>query len=291
MPKEARTTLIAPSLPRALRREQSSLPDRNRRLSGECRLKTLIVGDSHASFCFDLIDGCDVRWLGSVTMFRIGRDGFDGFLDQSQTYDAVIFVFGEIDVRAHVLRIAAQQSKPVSDVVDALASAYVNRIRDLDGVAIKVIASVVPPVNTGYAARNIAVPVVGTIEQRSEAVSLLNARLQMLSARSGIGYLDIYSAFVGRDGCIPLSKSDYVCHIDPYRSKPIVAALRILVPGEFRYDSRRRISALGSFGKASEDFPFRQRIRFRRVCWKKKCHILIQSLNSKIVGLFPRASP
>jgi hypothetical protein len=251
-------------------------------------LKTLIVGDSHASYCFDLIEGCDVRWLGPVTMFRIGRDGFDGLLERSRTYDAAVFVFGEIDVRNHVFRIAAQQSKSVSDIVDELASAYMARIQDLNDIAIKVVASVLPPVDTSYAALNEELPVFGTIEQRAEAVSLLNARLRALAMRNGIGYLDIYSAFVGHNGCMPLNKSDYVCHIDPYKSEHIVDALRMLVPDEFRYNPRRKIAAYGSFAKSTGFSPLQQKVSFKKHYWKKKCRVVIQSLNSRIMGLFPR---
>jgi len=244
----------------------------------KCSAKTLVIGDSHASYCFDLIEGCEVLWLGPITMFRIGRDGFNEFIDRSKIIHAAIFVFGEIDIRHHVPRIAAQESKNCIKLIEDLVLNYIAKINCTYNIENKIVASVVPPVNTDLAMLNRSFPVFGSVSLRAELTIMINERLRWHALQNGIEYLDIHSIFSGKSGLMQLSKSDYICHVNPYQSKLIVGPLRKLIAGEFRFDASRNIQAFASPVNSAERSLLRQRVDFEKHYWIQRGRSMIQFL-------------
>ena len=89
-----------------------------------------VFGDSHSVACFGRISEIDMHWVRAVTMHRIGRDGAD-FLLEGVTIrpgDILIFVFGEIDIRAHIGRIADTTGRPRQQLLQELVDAYLASI-------------------------------------------------------------------------------------------------------------------------------------------------------------------
>jgi len=202
-----------------------------------------IIGDSHAYFCFtpraaigsrnDIVVRVDdvtavavpYAWQfthhrGPLTMYRIGRDA--GELNEASLAeidvrdgDAIAFVFGEIDVRCHVLRQHEVQGRPVEEIIERLTEAYIAR---LAGVAARlprskvVVVGVIPPFDPpNYGPAN--PPIAGTLAQRVAAARLLNAALQRRATDAGLAYVDAIDQLAGADGSLPHERSDYFCHL------------------------------------------------------------------------------
>ncbi len=163
------------------------------------------LGDSH-SWCFKFIPGCKIHHVGSVMMFRVGRDGWHE--PGIEPNDTVIWAFGEIDVRCHVVRIADRDGRTIEDVANALADAYVASV--LKATGRHVIACVTPPSNMGDCP---PLPMYGTLEQRTQATLLLNARLKWNCEQHGIPWLDFYWKYANPDGSLDMAKSDGIVHL------------------------------------------------------------------------------
>src|SRR5690242_3783812 len=88
-----------------------------------------VFGDSHAKYLFDNIRGIEVNWLGPVTMHRVGRDGL-WFLREKHLApdDWLLTVFGEIDARCHVGRIADERNTSYEEVAFDLVARYIRSI-------------------------------------------------------------------------------------------------------------------------------------------------------------------
>ncbi len=83
-----------------------------------------VFGDSHAHYLFSRAPGAIVNWLGPYTMHRIGRDGVDFLGRRVNDGDKVLFVFGEIDVRCHMVRVDRERGNGIESVATDLASRY-----------------------------------------------------------------------------------------------------------------------------------------------------------------------
>lgn len=164
----------------------------------EGREDVFVFGDSHSEYCFSGIPRCRVNWLGPMTMHRVGRDGL-GALDFRASgvpeKATVVLVFGEIDIRTHVLRQCDDHGRDLDEVLQTLAANFIrtalaNRAtyQDLQ----LVLCSVTPP-TTG--ADDPALPFYGAIETRITATKQLNALLQAQAQAHGMKYLDLYKYF------------------------------------------------------------------------------------------------
>jgi hypothetical protein len=80
-----------------------------------------VFGDSQAKCLFDGVPGCKLNWLGPVTMYRVGRDKA-WFLKEPDIAGGAwaVLVFGGIDVRCHIGRIAEETGSPRRAVVASL---------------------------------------------------------------------------------------------------------------------------------------------------------------------------
>jgi len=201
-----------------------------------------VIGDSHSLFCFTprASIGCrsdilvDVRELGpvrvpfrwqfthhrgAITMYRIGRDAGElGAASLAEIDvrdgDALVFVFGEIDVRCHVMQQHARQGRSVEEIVERLADAYIGRLAE---VAARVphsligVSGVIPPFDPpNYGPAN--PPIVGTLAERVVVARLLNETLERRAAAAGFLYFDAMNELAGPDGSLPVDRSDLFCH-------------------------------------------------------------------------------
>jgi hypothetical protein len=119
-----------------------------------------VIGDSHAYNCFTpntaigcranvLVQAKDVshthvpyayqftHHLGSRTMHFAGRPGAlvtEATRCGVKAGDAVVWVFGEIDARCHIVRQQAEHGRTSDEVIGALATDYINGILDVQRV-------------------------------------------------------------------------------------------------------------------------------------------------------------
>ena len=173
-------------------------------------------GDSHVCACFGRIAEVNVHHTGPVTMHRVGRDGAEGIVDGSGAVpgDTLIFVFGEIDVRAHLTRPFSRDKRKKS--AQQVAADYVSAVEGLAGYSL-VLCSVVPPAYNSRA-RSRAVPVYGSIEERVALTRQIN---DVLSHATGASYLDVYSLYADERGALREEMSDGHVHIAAASVGPI----------------------------------------------------------------------
>jgi hypothetical protein len=212
-----------------------------------------VIGDSHAYNCFTpntaigcranvLVRAKDVSpthvpyayqftpHLGSRTMHFAGRPGAlvtEAARCGVKAGDAVVWVFGEIDVRCHIVRQQAEHGRTSGDVIGTLASDYIAGIVEVQR-AIKLTHSVVfapvPPLdNPGYTSADF--PVFGSIAERIEASRQLRAILSTLCDRHGITFLDVSAHYESARGDLRWELSDHFCHIASGSQAPAVEAL------------------------------------------------------------------
>jgi len=228
--------------------------DLNRLLSAAIDEPILhVIGDSHAYNCFTpntaigcranvLVRAKDVshtqvpyayqftHHLGSRTMHFAGRPGAlvtEAARCGVKAGDAVVWVFGEIDVRCHIVRQQAEHGRTSGDVIGTLASDYIAGIVEVQR-AIKLTHSVVfapvPPLdNPGYTSADF--PVFGSIAERIEASRQLRAILSTLCDRHGITFLDVSAHYESARGDLRWELSDHFCHIASGSQAPAVEAL------------------------------------------------------------------
>lgn len=189
-------------------------------------------GDSHVGHCFDRIRSASVCWLGPVTMHRVARDGL-WFLDQIDVRPntTVLLLFGEIDVRCHLGRVADETNTSRSDVAHSLVQSYVGRIAaarsGVDGVRF-VLCSVPPPAD-GPGIQNSDFPVYGNHGDRARLTSLVNSELRTQCKTHAFDYLDFHEEFATPEGYLIEGLSDGSVHIDRRYTLPIVRRLERLL--------------------------------------------------------------
>lgn len=175
--------------------------------------RLFVFGDSHSS-SFSRIPFVDVQWLGPVTMHRIGRDGLN-ILDVRRygllPGNPALFIFGEIDVRAHLVRQSEIQGVEPRQLIDRMVAAY-GRVLDRNRSnlpSLKVIVSSVVPPSDAHPSRH------GSLEQRIVLTRMLNDALENMCQSMGFVFLDVYSALCGRDGAMPSANTSDGIHVNP----------------------------------------------------------------------------
>ena len=108
------------------------------------------IGDSHAKLNFGGDPRFVVHHLGPVTMHAVGRDGRNNISPKELgvvSGDTVIWCFGEIDIRCHIIRQRDLLNENISSIVDLLAMRYINSIIDIQhGLEVKtIVLAVIPP--------------------------------------------------------------------------------------------------------------------------------------------------
>lgn len=216
-----------------------------------------VVGDSHVLNCFTVNKaiGCrpnilvrtpDVsktavpyayqfsHHLGSRTMHFAGRPG--ALLATAKDCgikagDAVVWVFGEIDARSHILRQRTEGQRALDEVIDTLARDYVRGIleveRGYEPLRSVVFAPIPPLDNPGYT--SVELPIYGSIEERIAVTRQLRTALAALCERHGILFLDVAAQFETARGDLRWELSDRFCHIASGYQRPIVEGLYALL--------------------------------------------------------------
>jgi hypothetical protein len=231
-----------------------------------------VIGDSHAAACFGRIGGLEVHRLGPVTMHRVGRGGAE-FLLEGVTVtggDVLVFVFGEIDVRAHILRLCGLTGRRKEDLAAELVEAYVASMgrlgRTLSDVRI-VLTSVVPPAHDHLADTKV-LPVHGSLQDRIDVTRRINAALAEAAAEHGFAFLDFFDVFADRRGAMDVRLSDGSVHVAPARTEPIAARLSAIVGEPLRFLLATPPSTIGlkkrsSLGRLMRRLKFAAGLRAR----------------------------
>lgn len=202
-------------------------------------MKSIVaIGDSHASLYSNLPerhrgvwndsylgDIFEPKWLGPYTFWRLCREqkSFIDF-DQSKEYEVcgvkfntkaepgqeILIIFGEIDVRCHILKFGYSKYKETVDNMVALIEKY---IESYNGKFKFHIQSIVPPIyRANFRDKVPLVPFVGSDEERRDVTLYFNEKLKELCIKSNIGYFDIFDIYADNCNMMILEKSDAIVH-------------------------------------------------------------------------------
>ena len=212
-----------------------------------------VVGDSHAPFCFIIEDSIgkffkkkhvfpadlqgfesfnyvysydgksieipfNIYWLGPRTMHRVGRDGLDGLnikeLFHVQENDVIVYVFGEIDVRCHIVRQAYEKNRKYEEIINKLVEDYINTIEENTKYSqtFPVIFSVIPPSNAKTGGKY---KPYGSCQERARVTQEVNEKLQRACEEHNILCLNINNRYETRTGFLNPKFVSAAVHIAP----------------------------------------------------------------------------
>jgi hypothetical protein len=191
-----------------------------------------VFGDSQAKCLFDGVPGCKLNWLGPVTMYRVGRDKA-WFLKEPDIAGGAwaVLVFGGIDVRCHIGRIAEETGSPRRAVVASLVTAYLEAVRSRrEGNTI--VLGVMPPAD-GSGVVDADFPVFGLWRDRIEIAGMVNAELAVRTREFGIEFLAIPDFYANESGGLDPRLSDGGVHINGQSRWPVIKRLEAITGVKF----------------------------------------------------------
>lgn len=178
-------------------------------------MKIHTIGDSHSVHPWNKIDNIIIHHQGPKLCYSIGRDGINLTNLNIKENDLLIFCFGEIDCRCHIIKYITE-TKTYKDIIDEIVNNYFIAIhKAVSELNIKVnvsIYNVVPPL-FAYSLGNPEYPHLGTNEQRKQFVLYFNEQLKYKCKEYNYIFFDIYNKYVNSDGFIDNSLSDSDVHI------------------------------------------------------------------------------
>ncbi|MEL6062275.1 MULTISPECIES: hypothetical protein [unclassified Methylobacterium] len=209
-------------------------------------MSVYVFGDSHGQYLFARAGAATAYCLPGHTMHRAGRDGVQQLLASIKPApgDDYIFVFGEIDVRRHLIRVAGEKGWTYQEAVTDLADRYFAALHAaLDALEPRPRVSllgVVPPFNPPRGAH--AQQPHGPLRDRLVVWYLLNEALKLRAGEAGFHFIPIPKIYYARDASLKLRYSDGFAHIAKDCTKPFVRAVEkeLGVDLSFRPLPRRR---------------------------------------------------
>lgn len=192
------------------------------------------IGDSHAWLPFLKIEGTVTHYTGPVTMKRIGHPDEPLLHDKVselvplQTGDALVFSFGEVDVRCWVHVHVSERQRVHTELLREWTTAYLDKVASVPAAVpleALCVQAIVPPVPAAQA-HNVDFPVSGSDEDRARYTRTANGLLSYGCSKRGLRFLDVHARYVGPDGMMVPGLSDNSVHIGD------VAELRSLLQFE-----------------------------------------------------------
>lgn len=146
-------------------------------------------------------------------MHRAARDGIRSLLPRFPmltSRDTLVLVYGEVDCRAHIPRLAIKNNRPAIEEADILLDRYalaVSAFRTRANVAL----CCVPPFNPAYE----------EYEGSQEIRAHVNKRLAAL----GRPFIDYRPEVMMPDGSMSPDYTDNNVHIHPQKAQPVIDAI------------------------------------------------------------------
>jgi hypothetical protein len=188
-----------------------------------------VFGDSHGHYLFARAGAVSLCCHPGHTMHRVGRDGLDLFRTavEPRTGDDLIVVFGEIDVRCHLIRVSAAKGWTYHAAVADLAERFIAALcASLEAWGCRpriTVMGVVPPLDPLRA--NPILPAHGPLRDRLVVWFLLNEALKARAHEAGFSFVPIPTVYHARDGSLRRCCSDGVAHIAKDCTEPVVRAV------------------------------------------------------------------
>ena len=187
-----------------------------------------IFGDSHSAYCFGYLKKATIHWIGPVTMHRVARDGL-GFVtqlvDPINADDVIVLMFGEIDVRSHLVPVSIRTGRPLEEEARLLAKRYCDAVAEARvflGLPRVVIAEPPFPANRRP---NKDFPFEGSIQERIQGHRWLADTLERCCAEKGLLFLPMPKKYAEKSGGLRRVYTDDGVHIMPCEASDIISSL------------------------------------------------------------------
>jgi hypothetical protein len=195
-----------------------------------------VFGDSQSAV-YEGLPNVIVHRTNGVTMYRMGREGVP-FVQQLQRRlgrrSVLMFVFGNVDARLHIGRVAEATGRPLIEVVHELVDSFLGAIDAERHCRRVLVVGVLPPAENEAIERGCW----GTQDQRIVIARSLNARLAQRCADFGFGFVDHYDQYCDERGRQRPGQTFDGLHLHRHARAPAVAgvrsALRALTDSEYR---------------------------------------------------------
>jgi hypothetical protein len=146
-----------------------------------------------------------------------------------------MWCLGAIDVSNHLIKQRDVQGIPVEEVIDSLARNYLQSVaaiqEEIGDVTVAILA-VIPPTDQG---ERTEIPIAGSLEERVNARTLLNAALKRYSRERGFIFLDPYDSLMDSAGVLKPEMSDGSVHCGPSFAPLIVQKVMEAVSPWLKY--------------------------------------------------------
>lgn len=169
------------------------------------------VGDSHANlfsehprFKVYACGGATAYGLTNLSSRSEGRKKLLEWLAEIPKGSKVMFCYGEIDCRVHLIKQAEKQGRGIIDIVRECVKKYLSVVLETRERGYEVLVWGVPPSMRRTLRRHEIkkygnYPITGTCQERNEATFLFNYYLEKLAAKHGIKIISIFNKLIDTD--------------------------------------------------------------------------------------------
>jgi hypothetical protein len=195
------------------------------RLNGEPGI-VHFFGDSQTNSYLTLPNSV-VRLLAGITMHRVGRDRA-WFMNEVAwrvgSRAMLMFVFGGVDARVHIGRVAELKGWSVAQVVDDVVERYLTAIESFRRGREVVVLGILPPGSNEEIGRRPR-PTWGTQEARAEIITFLNRTLKDGCERRKFRFVDVGAPYADGRGFMPSGVTQDGIHLRPETAGPARSAV------------------------------------------------------------------
>jgi hypothetical protein len=222
----------------------------------------LSIGDSHSRLFSDL-NAVKIFHIGPVTAFNLvkensstkGREKLHEILDtHSPSEVAILLSFGEIDIRAHVIKAAIKEGLSVKESAIRTASKYSKAISEIISRGFSVLVQGVHASGSTY--DNQSFPAVGRVEDRNYAVKQFNEHIRTFCVSQLIPYASLDSLVINSD---LKTNNEYMCDGCHLNFNPEIQAILIyqfLTSFDLGTDSYAHLKVADEMTDVSRNKPF-----------------------------------
>ncbi|MBT3224982.1 MAG: hypothetical protein HN745_03610 [Deltaproteobacteria bacterium] len=225
------------------------------------------IGDSHANF-FSGTDEIQPEWpaaeirnrlpffrsyrIGPVLAYNLceygtttrGREKLENLLTRLDPGSHVMFCFGEIDCRAHIILQSQKQNRPPEAVIQEVVTRYFSVILETRKMGFQpLIWNVIPSAPTEINDRITVPPQYlfhGSCEERNRVTRLFNQTLKTLAKSAGIQFLSLFDQLFLEDGSVNQSYFSDEIHLSQKAMPLVLESLNKLFKGNGFCDSQKR---------------------------------------------------
>jgi hypothetical protein len=202
-----------------------------------------VFGDSQSTV-YAQVPRAVVHPLPGTTMYRVA-EARAWFLRRLRKrmgpLSTLVFVFGGVDARRHIGRVAEESGRPIQEVVDRLVDGYLDSLAGECGGRRVIVVGVLPPapeesIDAGFGYW-------GTQAQRACVARILNLALADGCSARGFGFVDQSSDYADERGHLPPGLSYDGVHLKEEARQTAVENVRAAVAAPDRLRAEEAASS------------------------------------------------